>query len=247
MQNLKNTLVLGLIVIAALVGWTASAAAQVPVIDAATLSQATTTASNTAAIMRTNQQILTQVQATLTAVTGNRTTGSMTSAALGSGFSMSSAPSLSSILGGGQMSWGNLGAFGQTAATIVNGLNLVKTLSGNPSGGALSGSDAAYQGAVNTAAALAGVVAGAQTAAATRTAALQGSGALIGSAPDIKGSIDQNSQMQVQTALTINELIGVMNGANAALNAAEMQELAAQSAAARIMTYDASKATLVGN
>ena len=30
MQNLKNTLVLGLIVIAALVGWTASAAAQCP-------------------------------------------------------------------------------------------------------------------------------------------------------------------------------------------------------------------------
>ena len=53
--------------------------------------------------------------------------------------------------------------------------------------------------------------------------------------------------MQVQTALIINELIGVMNGANASLNAQQMQELAGQSTAARIMTYDATKATLVGN
>ena len=247
MRTLKKSLAVGIFAIGALVGSMAGAGAQVPVIDAATLSQATITASNTAAIMNSNQQILTQVQATLAAVSGNRATGTMTSAALGSGFSMSSAPNLSSILGGGQMSWGNLGAFGQTAATIVNGLNLVKTLSGSPSGGALSGSDAAYRGAVNTAAALAGVVAGAQTAATTRTGALQGSAALIGSAPDIKGSIDQNSQIQVQTALIINELIGVMNGANASLNAQQMQELAGQSTAARIMTYDATKATLVGH
>src|SRR5271167_1520319 len=236
MLRLRKRPVFGLVIITALIGWTASANAQVPVIDAATLSHATTTAVNTAAIMSSNQQILTQVTATQAAVSGNRTTVSMTSA-----------PSLSSILGGGQMSSGNLGSFGQTAATIVNGLNLVKTLSGNPSGGTLGGSDAAYLGAVNTAAALAGVVAGAQTAAATRTAALQSSGALIGSAPDIKGSIDQNSQMQVQTALIINELIGVMNGANASLNAQQMQELAGQSTAARIMTYNASTATLVGH
>jgi len=226
-------------------GWAGCARAQVPVIDQATLSQATQTAANTAAIMNTNQQILTQTTATLAAVSGARTTGAMTSAALGSGFTMSSAPSLSAILGSGQMSWGGLGAYAQTASTIINGLNLVRTLSGN-SGGALSGTDAAYQGAVNTAAALAGVVAGFQTAAAARTAALKASGALVGTAPDIKGSIDQNSQMQVQTALVINELIGVMNGANAALNAQAMQELAGQSKAAEIMTYDAAKATLVG-
>jgi hypothetical protein len=247
MRTSTKALATRLAFVSAIVGWTTIARAQVPVIDTATLTQATTTAANTAAIMNTNQQILTQVTATQAAVSGIRTTGSMTSAALGSGFTMTSAPSLSSILGGGQMSWGNLGSYGQTAATIVNGLNLVRTLTGNPSGGTLGGSDAAYLGAVNTAAALAGVVAGAQTAAAARTAALQSSGALIGAAPDIKGSIDQNSQMQVQTALVINELIGVMNGANASLNAQQMQELAGQSKAARIMTYDASKATLVGH
>jgi hypothetical protein len=244
MERLVKRLVSAIIAFISL-GWASCALAQVPVIDQATLTQATQTAQNTAAIMNSNQQILTQTQQTLAAVTGNRTTGSMTSAALGNGFSMSAAPSLSAVLGGGQMSWGNLGAYGQQAAAIINGLNLVRTLSGN-SGGTLAGTDTAYQGAVNTAAALAGVVAGAQTAAASRTAALQQSGALVGSAPDIKASIDQNSQMQVQTALVINELIGVMNGANAALNAQAMQELAAQSKAAQIMTYDASKATLVG-
>ena len=77
-----------------------AALAQVPVIDAATLTQATTTAANTAAIMASNQQILTTVQKTLTAVTGNRSTSALSSIALGS-FSMSSIPSLSSLLGGG--------------------------------------------------------------------------------------------------------------------------------------------------
>ena len=244
MERIMKRLLCAVVAVIAL-GWTSCATAQVPVIDQATLTQASQTAANTAAIKNSNQQILTQVQQTLAAVTGNRTTGVMTSAALGAGFSMSAAPSLSAILGGGKMSWGNLGAYGQQAAAIINGLNLVRSLSGN-SAGTLAGTDTAYQGAVNTTAALAGVVAGAQTAAATRTAALQQSGALVGSAPDIKASIDQNSQMQVQTALVVNELIGVMNGANAALNAQAMQELAAQSKAAEIMTYDASKATLVG-
>ena len=46
------------------------ASAQVPVIDAATLTQATTTAGNTAQIMQSNQQILAATNATLAAVTG---------------------------------------------------------------------------------------------------------------------------------------------------------------------------------
>jgi hypothetical protein len=58
---------------------------------------------------------------------------------------------------------------------------------------------------------------------------------LIGTAPDIKGSIDQNSQTQVQTALTINEVIGGVNATNAALNAQQMQELAAQAKAVQVM------------
>ena len=66
-----------------------SAFSQVPVIDSATLTQATQTAQNTAQIMNTNQQILTTVNQTLSAVTGTRTTSPLSSLGLGSGFSMS--------------------------------------------------------------------------------------------------------------------------------------------------------------
>ncbi len=209
------------------------ASAQVPVIDAATLTQATTTAGNTAQIMQSNQQILTATNATLAAVTGARTTGTLGSAAIGGGFSMTSAPSMGSLLGGSSMSWGNLGSFGTAASSIINGLNLVNTLSGNAK--PLSGSDQAYSGAVNTAAALTGIVQGAQSAATARTAALTGAGGQIGTAADIKGSIDQNSQAQIQTALTINEAIGSINSTNAALNAQQLQELAGQAKAVQFM------------
>jgi hypothetical protein len=219
--------------------------AQVPVIDGATLTQATQTASNTSSIMNTNQQILTTVNQTLQAVTGNRTTGSIASSALGGGFSMSGAPDLGQIMSGGSMLWGNLGSYGNLASSIINGVNLVATLTGAANTSSLTGVDKAYQGAVNTTTALTGMVAGTQAAATTRTSSFQSAGGQIGSAPDIKGSIDQNSQMQVQTGLTINELIGVMNGTNAALNAQQLQELAGQSKAVQVMTYDPSSARLV--
>jgi hypothetical protein len=209
------------------------ASAQVPVLDTANLTQTTTTAANTGQIMQSNQQILAATNATLAAVTGARTTGTLGSAAIGSGFSMTAAPNLGSLLGGTSMSWGNLGSFGSSASTIINGLNLVNTLSGAAK--PLSGSDQAYTGAVNTSAALTGIVQGAQSAATTRAAALTGAGGLIGTAPDIKGSIDQNSQAQIQTALTINEVIGAINSTNAALNAQQLQELAGQAKAVQFM------------
>ena len=225
-----------------LVGSFSTAWAQVPVIDNATLTQATQTASNTANIMQSNQQILTTVQQTLQAVTGNRQTGAIGSAALGSGFSMSGAPSLTGILGGNAMSWGNLGSFGSAAATLINGLKLVKSLTGNSTP---TGVDQAYLGGVNTAAALAGIIGGTQSAASSRSSAFNSAGSQIGSAPDIKGSIDQNSQLQVQTGLTINELIGAINATNASLNAQQLQELAGLAKIVSVMTYDASKAVFV--
>ena len=115
-----------------LAGWLTfgvAASAQVPVIDTATLTQATQTARNTAQIMNSNQQILNTVNRTLAAVTGNRSTGGLSSIGLG-GFSLSSAPNLSSLLGGGSLSMGGLGSYGSLASSIINGLNLVKTLTG---------------------------------------------------------------------------------------------------------------------
>ena len=222
---------------------TALAWAQVPVIDTATLTQATQTAQNTAQIMNTNQQILTTVNQTLAAVTGNRSTGGLSSIGLG-GFSLSSAPNLSSLLGGGSLSMGGLGSYGSLASSIINGLNLVKTLTGASS--ATSTTDLAYSGAVNTSAAITAAVSGAQAASITRSSGFGGAAGQIGSAPDIKGSIDQNSQIQTQTGQTINELIGTVNLTNAALNAQQQQDLAAQSKLSNIWTFNASQATLVG-
>jgi hypothetical protein len=218
--------------------------AQVPVIDSATLTQATQTARNTAQIMDSNQQILTTVNKTLAAVTGSRTTSPLSSLGLGSGFSMSSVPSLSSILGGGGVSMSGLGQYGSLASSIINSLNLVRTLTG--ASGTSAPTDQAWTGAVNTAAAITAAIAGAQAASLTRSGAFKGAVGQIGSSPDIKGSIDQNSQLQTQTGLTINELIGTVTLTNAALNAQTQQDLAAQAKVSRMFTFDASSATLVG-
>ena len=220
-----------------------AASAQVPVIDTATLTQATQTAQNTAQIMNSNQQILNTVNQTLAAVTGNRSTGGLSSIGLG-GFSLSSAPNLSSLLGGGSLSMGGLGSYGSLASSIINGLNLVKTLTGASS--AASTTDLAYTGAVNTSAAITAAVSGAQAASITRSSGFGGAAGQIGSAPDIKGSIDQNSQIQTQTGQTINELIGTVNLTNASLNAQQQQDLAAQSKLSNMWTFNASQATLVG-
>jgi hypothetical protein len=229
-----------------LAGWLTfgvAASAQVPVIDTATLTQATQTAQNTAQIMNSNQQILNTVNQTLAAVTGNRSTGGLSSIGLG-GFSLSSAPNLSSLLGGGSLSMGGLGSYGSLASSIINGLNLVKTLTGASS--ATSTTDLAYTGAVNTSAAITAAVSGAQAASITRSSGFGGAAGQIGSAPDIKGSIDQNSQIQTQTGQTINELIGTVNLTNASLNAQQQQDLAAQSKLSNMWTFNASQATLVG-
>ena len=218
--------------------------AQVPVIDDATLKQATQTASNTASIMQSNQSILQTVNQTLAAVTGNRSTGSLSSIGLGSGFSMSSVPDLSSLLGGGSLSMGSLGQYGQTATQIINGLNLVKTLSGASS--AAGSTDQAYVGAVNTVATLTAAISGAQAASSTQASAFTGANALVGTAPDIKGSIDQNSQLTAQVGQTINQLISTVNLTNAALNAQQQQDLAAQSKLSNMVSFDASSATLIG-
>ncbi|MCY1740701.1 type IV secretion system protein [Ensifer sp. SL37] len=228
--------------VVSLTGMTASA--QVPVIDEATLSQATKTASNTAQIMSSNSEILQTVNQTLAAVTGNRSTAQIADTALGTGFSMGSAPDFSSLLSG-QMSWGNLGSFANTAATILNGLNLVNTLSGATDSAKFTRGDKAYQGLVNTATALTATIAGTQSATQQRSQAFQAVQGQIGTATDIKGSIDQNSQVQTQTAQTVNELVGAVNAGNAALNAEQMRQLAAEAATAEVMKYDPSKVSFV--
>lgn len=53
----------------------------------------------------------------------------------------------------------------------------------------------------------------------------------------MKGSIDQNSQISLQHAQTTNELIGVTNGAVAALNAEQVRKITQQSMVAQMLQY----------
>jgi hypothetical protein len=212
--------------------------AQVPVIDAANLSQSQQTATNTKQILSTDQDILSNVQKTLQAVTGDRSSlaqGPLAQMALGGGFSMGSAPSLGSVISGGPLSFAGLGGDSQQIiSSLINGLNLVKTLSGLQ--GALP-SDKAYLNSSNTAQLILGLINSTQGTVKSASNAYTTGGQQIGGSPDVKGSIDQNSQIQAQNGQSIVQLNGAVNTAAAAANQANLDRIAALSAAARAMQF----------
>ncbi|TIW38394.1 MAG: conjugal transfer protein, partial [Mesorhizobium sp.] len=90
---------------------------------------------------------------------------------------------------------------------------------------------------MNTVLGVSALVTGSQKAVTTRRSALEQAGQSIGQAQDIKGSIDQNTQLQVQAGLTINELIGVMNGAVGSLQADNQRRLTDISNSKKALTY----------
>ena len=214
--------------------------AQVPVIDNANLTQSQQIATNTQQILQADQQILTSTQKTLAAITGDRSSqaqGSLAQMALGGGFSMAQAPSLGSVISGGTLSFAGMGPGSQNmVSTLINGLQLVQSITGLANGQS-NPVDAAYMNSVNVAATLAGLVNSTQGAIQTRSSAFTAGGQQIGQAPDLKGSIDQNTQVQIQTGQPINELNGVVNNAVTAANQANLDHIAAESAAARAMTF----------
>ena len=60
----------------------------------------------------------------------------------------------------------------------------------------------------------------------------------IGKAEDIKGSIDQNTQLQVQTGLTLNEMIGVLNAGVQSLHAENQRKLTDMSNTKKALRYE---------
>jgi len=217
-----------------------AASAQVPVNDAANLAKAQEIAVNTQQILTTDRDILTNTARTLAAITGDRSSqaqGSLAQMALGSGFSLASAPNLGSVISGGQLTFTGLGGNAQgIVSNLINGLQLVRSITGLINGTSRP-TDQAYQNSVNVAATLTGLVSATQGAVQTRSSAFMSGGSQIGSSPDLKGSVDQNSQIQIQTGQTINELTGVVNNAVTAANQANLDRIAAASAAASAMTY----------
>ena len=75
-------------------------------------------------------------------------------------------------------------------------LSLVQSLSKLKSP---SGADKSYSSAVNTVAALTALISGAQSASQTRLQSFRQATGTIGQAGDVKDSIEQNTQVQVQT------------------------------------------------
>jgi hypothetical protein len=220
--------------------------AQVPVNDAANLAKAQEIASSTRQILETDREILTNTQRTLQAITGDRSSvaqGSLAQMALGGGFTMASAPSLGSVISGGTLAFGGMGSDAQgIVSNLINGLQLVRSITGLINGSSRP-TDQAYQNSVNVAATITGLVSATQGAVQQRSSAFMQGGNQIGSAPDLKGSIDQNTQVQIQTGQTVNELTGVVNTAVTATNQANLDRLAAASAAANAMTYRPFNAT----
>lgn len=229
-----------LFTIAALMITLSSAFAQVPVNDAANLAKAQEIATSTRQILETDREVLTNTQRTLQAITGDRSSaaqGSLAQMALGGGFNMASAPSLGSVISGGTLAFGGMGSDAQgIVSNLINGLQLVRSLTGLING-SVRPTDQAYQNSVNVSATITGLVSSTQGAIQQRSSAFTQGGSQIGSAQDLKGSVDQNTQVQIQTGQTVNELTGVVNTAVTATNQANLDRLAAASAAANAMTY----------
>ena len=216
------------------------AVAQVPVIDSANLTKAQEIATATNSILAADREIMKYTQQTLQAVTGDRSSqaGQLAQLALGGGgFSMGSAPSLSSVISGGSLSFGGMGSGSQNiVSSLINGLQLVKTISGLINGQTTS-MDKSYSQLVNTTGTITGLVDSTQSAVQSRSSQFTSGARMIGQAQDLKGSLDQNSQITVQTGLVVNELIGAVNTATAAANQPNIDRMTAISQATRALEY----------
>jgi hypothetical protein len=215
------------------------AAADIPVIDKTNYAVAKETADTTSKILDTNKDILTTVEETLKAVTGDRGSdaGSLKDLAIGNGFSVSSVPTFDSLLQNGVADFGLMGSeIAQAATLFINGLQLVKSLSGKDNSSLAS--DKSYEELMKTVLGVSALITGSRQAVETRRTALENAGQGIGQAEDIKGSIDQNTQLQVQTGLTLNEMIGVLNGGVQSLHAENQRRLTDISNTRKALTYE---------
>ncbi|MBN9244875.1 MAG: conjugal transfer protein [Mesorhizobium sp.] len=214
-----------------------SAMAQIAVIDGANLDVARQNAKNTNAIMDSNKDILEKSEQILQSLTGSRD-GSLGIGQMGLGGNMSiaQAPSFGSVLNGGALSFGGLSPeIQKIAGAVINGLQLVKQLQ-QVTGGQNSAINSAYSGSVNVASLLSALTSQASQGVTQREQSLQSASGQIGQSEDVKGSVDQNTRMQLENARAVNELIGVQNGAVAALNEEMKTRLLRQSQVQRMMT-----------
>ncbi len=155
---------------------------------------------NTSDILDTDKKILDTVEKTLKAITGDRTKDSQTaSAAAGqTSTSANSTPSLAS----------------QAATAAIDNISKMATVTfgttATPGDGKTK--NPSLQASATTTVDLGAIIAGILKASIARDASLQQASQQIGQTQDLKGSIDQNSQLQVQNGKILNEIVGVLNG-----------------------------------
>ncbi|MCO5067014.1 MAG: conjugal transfer protein [Rhizobiaceae bacterium] len=195
---------------------TTAAYAQVPVTDAANIQVDEQIKALTSQIQSDTTVIKDNTTKTLQAITGDRTqdANKFSSLATGGGFSMSQAPDFGSILQGNQASFGGIGGqFQNMAAQVINGLNLVKMVKDAVTGGDLSGANQAYNQGVQTVTTLTALTDAMNAASKERTNAFSNAAGQIGKARDMKGALEQNTQMVLQGNQTANEAVGALNNA----------------------------------
>jgi hypothetical protein len=193
-----------------------TAYAQVPVTDAMNIQVNEQIKQLTSQIQGDTTIIKDNTTKTLQAITGDRTqdAGQFSSLATGGGFSMSQAPDFGSILQGNQASFGGVGGqFQNLAAQLINGLNLVKMVKDAVTGEELTGANQAYNQGVQTITTLTAVTDAMNAASKERTNAFTGAAGQIGKAQDLKGALEQNTQMVLQGNQTANEAVGALNNA----------------------------------
>lgn len=158
---------------------------------------------------------------TLAAITGDRTQDASQFAKLatGNGFTMGQAPDFSTVLSSNAAVFGGIGGqFQNTAAKLINGLNLVKMVVDTVKGGELSGANQAYSQGINALTTLTALTDAMNSATKDRQNSFMQATQQIGTAKDLKGALEQNTQMVLQGNQTANEAVGSLNNQVMLLN-----------------------------
>ncbi|NEI95952.1 hypothetical protein [Rhizobium leguminosarum] len=211
------------LVIAAALGIVAvsHADAQVPVKDSENISLSEDIKKLSSEIQQDTSVVKDNTTKTLQAITGDRSQDASQFAKLatGNGFSMGQAPDFGMILSGNEAVFGGIsGQFQNTAAKLINGLNLVKMVVDTVKGGELSGANQAYSQGVNALTTMTALTDAMNSATKDRQNSFMQATETIGTAQDLKGALDQNTQMVLQGNQTANEAVGSLNNQVMLLN-----------------------------
>jgi surface antigen len=197
------------------------ASAQVPVKDSANISISQEIERLSKQIQEDTSVVKDNTTKTLQAITGDRTqdAGQFARLATGNGFSMGQAPDFNSILSGNQALFGGIGGeFQNTAAKLINGLNLVKMVVDTVKGGELSGANQAYAQGINALTTMTALTDAMNSATKDRQNSFMQATQQVGTAQDLKGALEQNTQMVLQGNQTANEAVGSLNNQVMLLN-----------------------------